>query len=96
VGEAYAMDSAVARTLQFEPDSRLRLAMCRLICFHALPRAHARARFALCCSTSGSELDEALLRLDSYNRYPPINPAAERELVAQAVLDAGDYPLSQE
>jgi alkylation response protein AidB-like acyl-CoA dehydrogenase len=94
VGEVYAMDSAVARTLQFEPESRLRLALCRLICFHALPRAHARARFALCCSMSGDELIEALARLDSYDRYPPIDPAAEREIVVQAVLQAGDYPLS--
>jgi alkylation response protein AidB-like acyl-CoA dehydrogenase len=96
VGEAYAMDSAVARTLQFEPDDRLRLALCRLICFHGLPRAHARARYALCCSASGEELESALARLDGYNRYPPIDPAAEREVVAQAVLAAGDYPLSQE
>jgi alkylation response protein AidB-like acyl-CoA dehydrogenase len=96
VAEAYAMDSAVARTLQFAPDDRLRLALCRLICFHGLPRAHARARYALCCCLSGAELDSALERLDGYNRYPPIDPVAEREVVTQAVLAAGDYPLSQE
>jgi alkylation response protein AidB-like acyl-CoA dehydrogenase len=96
VSEAYAMDSAVARTLQFEPESRLRLALCRLICFDSVPRAYARARFALCCSASGAGLDEALRQLESYNRYPPINPAEEREIVVQAVLSAGDYPLSQE
>ncbi len=96
VSEAYAMDSAVARTLQFEPDDRLRLALCRLICFHGLPRAHARARYALCCSTSGAELETALARLDRYDGYPPIDPVAEREVVVQAVLAANDYPLSQE
>ena len=47
VSEAYAMDSAVARTLQFEPESRLRLALCRLLCFDSVPRAFARAIFAV-------------------------------------------------
>ena len=96
VAEAYAMDSAVARTLQFDPDNRIRTALCRLICFEALPRAHNRARFALCCSSGGPELEAALARLSTYNRYPPIDPAAEREVIVQAVLSAGDYPLSQE
>jgi hypothetical protein len=67
-----------------------------LICFEALPRAHNRARFALCCSASGPELEAGLERLSTYNRYPPIDPAAEREVIVNAVLSAGDYPLSQE
>jgi alkylation response protein AidB-like acyl-CoA dehydrogenase len=96
VGEAYALDSAVARTLQFEPDDRLRLALCRLICFHSLPHAYARARFALCCSAEGPELQNSLARLEGYDDYPPINPAAEGEVIAKAVLEAGDYPLSSE
>jgi alkylation response protein AidB-like acyl-CoA dehydrogenase len=96
VGEAYALDSAVARTLQFDPNSRLRLALCRLLAFGAVPRAQARARFALCASADGAELQKELEHLDNFNVYPPINPAAEGEIVAKAVLDAGDYPLSSE
>lgn len=92
VSEAFAMDSAVARTLQVDASDKLRQAFVRLYAFDAVPRAAQRARAALCCSLEGEALAEALGQLEKLARMAPTDPSVEREIIATAVLEHGGYP----
>jgi len=93
ISEAFAVDSAVARTLQVAPENELRRALVNLYVFEALPRAVVRARTAICCSAEGEALATALSQLEGLARIHPIDPAAEREVVVEAMLGAGGYPF---
>ncbi len=93
IGEAFALDSAVARTLKVEPQSRLRQALVNLYAFEALPRAVVRARAAICCCLEGSALAAALAQVEDLGRGPAMDPSAEREVIVEAMLGAGGYPF---
>jgi alkylation response protein AidB-like acyl-CoA dehydrogenase len=93
VSEAFALDSAVARTLKVEPQSRLRQALVNLHAFEALPRSVVRARTAICCCLEGSALAAALAQVEDLGRSPAIDPSAEREVIVEAMLAAGGYPF---
>jgi Acyl-CoA dehydrogenase, C-terminal domain len=93
VSEGFALDSALARTLQVDAQDKLRQSLVRLYAFEALPRATARARTAICCSAQGAPLAEALSALEGLAGVVPIDPSAEREEIMIGVLDRGGYPF---
>ncbi len=93
ISEAFAVDSAVARTLKVGPEDAVRRALVSLYAFEALPRAILRARTAICCSAEGEPLATALAQLEELARSSPIDPAAEREVVVEAMLGHGGYPF---
>jgi alkylation response protein AidB-like acyl-CoA dehydrogenase len=93
VSEAFALDSAVARTHQVDPQNRLRRALVNLYAFDALPRAAARARTALSCSAEGGALASNLEQVESLTRGAPIDPSVEREAIVGPMLDKGGYPF---
>ena len=91
--EAFAIESAVARTLQFDPENPVRQAICRLFTFEARERAFERARRALCCTVQGEPLGEKLASIERWHRFVPIDPVADREIVVAAMLERGGYPF---
>ncbi len=94
--DAYALDSMIARTLQRngDPQAGLRDALCRFFAAEARDRVHKRTRDALAGSLAGDELSGALRGLDVLLPYVPQDPAALREAIVPAVLEASGYPFS--
>jgi hypothetical protein len=95
VSDAFALDSAIARSLQVDANDKVRQAFVKLYAFDALPRAAQRARTALCNSAQGEVLTKALAQLETLSKAPPIDPSVEREIVAAAILDQGGYPIAR-
>jgi alkylation response protein AidB-like acyl-CoA dehydrogenase len=93
IGEAFAVDSAVARTLKVGPGDEVRRALLDLYAFEALPRAVVKARTAICCSAEGEALTTGLAQLEELAKSAPIDPAAKREVVVEAMLRSGGYPF---
>ncbi|MHB8417422.1 MAG: acyl-CoA dehydrogenase family protein [Myxococcales bacterium] len=91
--EAFAIESAAERTLAHDASSPVRQALCRLFTFEAQARAHERARWALCCTLKGAELEKALAGLDGLHPSAPIDPVAERETILGGIAAAGGYPF---
>jgi hypothetical protein len=93
--EAYAMDSALGRTIAADDaKTPLREALCRLYCMDARERAFDRARTALSAVAPAEMLEEMQGQLARLHRYLPMNPGEAREAVAPAVLEAAGYPLA--
>jgi alkylation response protein AidB-like acyl-CoA dehydrogenase len=91
--EAYAIDSAVGRTLHADPTHPFRVAACRLHAHEAWARALAAARRAVCASTQGAARTAALAALDRAYEFVPYDPAELRETLVRAVIETGGYPL---
>jgi alkylation response protein AidB-like acyl-CoA dehydrogenase len=91
--EAYAIDSAVARTLHTNPTDPFRAAACRLHAHEAWSRALSAARRAVCASTTGPEQKAVLAALDRAYEFVPYDPAQLREAIVERVVEAGGYPL---
>jgi alkylation response protein AidB-like acyl-CoA dehydrogenase len=92
--EAYAIDSAVARTLHTDPTDPFRVAVCRLHAHEAWARSLSAARRAVCASTAGAEQKAVLAALDRAYEFVPYDPAKLREAIVQRVVEAGGYPLA--
>ncbi len=93
VSEAFALDSAIGRSLQEGASDKLRQALVKLYAFDALPRAAHRARTALCNSAQGDALTRALAQLEGLSKATPFDPSVERELIVTAILEKSGYPL---
>ncbi|HUB08666.1 MAG TPA: acyl-CoA dehydrogenase family protein [Myxococcales bacterium] len=91
--EAFAIESAAARTLEFDAGSAVRQSLCRLFTFEARERAHDRARYALCCTLKGADLEKALAALERTRGSSPIDPVAERETIMGGIAAAEGYPF---
>ncbi len=91
--EAFAVESAVGRTLGCDAESPVRQALCRLFTFASFERAHERARYALCCTLKGAELERALGELERLRGRAAIDPAAERETIMGGIAQADGYPF---
>ena len=92
--EAYALDSILARTLQATDKLPLRDALCRLFASRSRERLHVRTREALAGCLEGEALASAIKAVDVLLPYTPQDPAALREAVMPAVLEAGGYPFN--
>jgi alkylation response protein AidB-like acyl-CoA dehydrogenase len=93
--EVYVMDSVLARTLQIEggAEDRVRAGICRLLCAEGRERVRLRARHALAACAEGPDLRLHLDALAKLYRDDVDDPAALRESIAPAVLEAGGYPF---
>jgi alkylation response protein AidB-like acyl-CoA dehydrogenase len=91
--EAFAIESAAERTLACDPQNVVRQSLCRLFTFEARERAHERARYSLCCTLKGAELEKALDGLHGVRGRAPIDPVAEREAIMGGIASAGGYPF---
>jgi alkylation response protein AidB-like acyl-CoA dehydrogenase len=91
--EAYAIESAVERTLEHDPQSAVRQSLCKLFTFEAHQRAYDRARYALCCALRGEELDKRFASLARWHKLAPIDPVAEREVILGGIAAASGYPF---
>ena len=92
IGEAYAIDSAVGRTLHTDTDDEARVAAVQLYVHDAWERALSGARKAICASVQGEEQAKALGALNQLYTFVPRDPAALRETILARALDAGGYP----
>jgi hypothetical protein len=97
--EAYAVDSAVCRSLQSPgtgPDS-VAEACVRLYALEAHERAHSRARDAVRAAVPETTACRAhLAGLRSLLDEDPADVHMLRERIAEAVVQAGRYPISRE
>jgi alkylation response protein AidB-like acyl-CoA dehydrogenase len=95
VSEAFAVDSAVARTLQIAATSPLRQALVSLYVLDALPRAASRARTALACCAEGAKLEDALAQVELLSRGAVVDPSVAREAIVGPMLEQGGYPFER-
>ncbi len=93
VMEAFAIESAVARTLAHDAANPVRAALCRLFTAEARERAYSRARYAITCTLAGDALREGLAALGRWDAYVPWDPVADRETIIEAMEPAGGYPF---
>ncbi len=91
--EAFAIESAVERTLEFDGQNPVRQALCKLFTFEAHQRAYDRARFCVCCALKGDALDKGLVSLDRWHKLAPIDPVAEREIILGGIAAVSGYPF---
>jgi len=91
--EAYAIESAVERTLEFDGQNPIRQSLCKLFTFEAHQRAYDRARYGLCCALNGDELKKAMASLDRWHKLAPIDPVAEREVILGGIAAVSGYPF---
>jgi alkylation response protein AidB-like acyl-CoA dehydrogenase len=91
--EAFAIESAVERTLEFDGQNPVRQALCKLFTFEAHQRAFDRARFAVCCALKGDSLAKGLVALDRWHKLAPIDPVAEREIILGGIAAVSGYPF---
>jgi alkylation response protein AidB-like acyl-CoA dehydrogenase len=94
--DVFAADSAIARTLQRDPDDQ-RHAWCADCATLFVEQAHARVfsngRSILCAALTGEKLEQALEQLGSLEMRRPIDLFAVRERVAAGVVARGGWPL---
>lgn len=90
-GEAYAIDSVVARTLAVGKDDEVRAAICQLYAHGAWERALSSARKVICASSKGEELAAHLANLEKLYTFVPRDPAALRETIVEKALEADGY-----
>nr|BCX00177.1 MAG: acyl-CoA dehydrogenase [Bacteroidota bacterium] len=94
----YAAESALLRTLKLRGrglDTSLQEDMTRLYVAKAAEVAAALGREALARFLEGDELRLHLAALRRFTRQEPINTIALRRRIAQAVLEAGGYPVGR-
>jgi hypothetical protein len=91
--EAFAIESAVERTLEVDAQNPLRQSLCKLFTFEAHQRAYDRARYALCCALKGDELKKSIASLDRWHKLAPIDPVAEREVIMGGIAAVSGYPF---
>ena len=93
VMQAFAIESAVARTRLYGEGDPVREALCRLLAYEARTTALARARHALYCTLPVEAAGAAVERLEGWGRFAPPDPVADRELIVQAIASQGGYPF---
>src|SRR5690606_9277218 len=92
IGEAYAIDSVVGRTLQHDTADAARVAAVKLYVHDAWERALMSARKVVNASAQGDERTKHLASLEKLYAYVPYDPAALRETIVERVVAAGGYP----
>ena len=94
--DAYVCDSAVGRALYRQKaglPSAVSDAMTRLTLSHAADRVRANARACARSLASGEDLDKLLKKVDRWAIDLRSNPVADRDLIADAVVEKGGYPF---
>jgi alkylation response protein AidB-like acyl-CoA dehydrogenase len=95
--EVFAAESALLRAQKAarRQDSKAPLlaTLTRAHLYEALPRVEATARQVLAAVDEGDSLRTELAGLRRFLRYTPPNLVALQRAVAEAVVQAGGYPL---
>ncbi len=94
--EAYAMDSAVARTRkliakQGEKEAALAIAMTQVYLAGAMERIESAAKKTIAAIAEGDMLRTQLAILRRLAKHEPVNTIALRQQIAQRVIEAGNY-----
>jgi len=92
MGEAFAIDSMVGRTLQHDVEDEARIAAVRLYAHDAWERALAGARKVINAAVQGDERKMHLAQLEKLHDYVPYDPAELRETIVARVIESGGYP----
>ncbi len=95
--EVFAAESALLRAQKAarrqDPKAPLLATLTRAHLYEALPRVEATARQVLAAVDEGDSLRTELAGLRRFLRYTPPNLVALQRAVAEAVVQAGGYPL---
>jgi len=95
--EAYAMESAVLRTIRLneEPGAKAQIYVdiTRTFINDSIARIEFSAKQALAAITDGDELRTLLAALRRFTKYTPINTVKTRQGVADRLIDANKYNL---
>ncbi|MCS7082719.1 MAG: acyl-CoA dehydrogenase family protein [Bacteroidetes bacterium] len=92
----YAAESALLRTRKLQASglqAQVQEAMARLYVYEAAETVAARGKEALARFLEGDELRLHMSALRRFTRHDPLNAIALRRQIAQAVLEAGGYPV---
>ena len=94
--DAYAMESAILRTLklaraQGESSAARYIDMTRAFCNDAVERIEMHAKNTLAAMAEGDELRTLLAALRRFTKMTPINTVAARQRIAGAMIEANRY-----
>src|SRR2546428_729689 len=94
--DAYAMESAILRTLKLATAQRDNSAaryidMTRVFCNDAVERIEMQAKNTLAAMAEGDELRTLLAALRRFTKMTPINTVAVRQRIAGAMIEANRY-----
>jgi len=97
--ETYAMESAVLRTQKIlaskgEAGAALPLAMTRVYLSQAMEKVESAARKVIAAVADGDMLRTQLAILRRLAKYEPFNTIAERQEIAQKMIERGKYTLA--
>ncbi len=92
IGEAYAVDSAVGRTLHHGADDAARVAAVQLYAHDAWERALSAARKVVNAASKGDERKAHLAALQKLYAFVPYDSAELRETILGRVIESGGYP----
>ncbi|WP_373044160.1 acyl-CoA dehydrogenase family protein [Vulgatibacter sp.] len=92
IGEAYAVDSAVGRTLHHGADDAARVAAVQLYAHDAWERALSAARKVVNAASKGDERKAHLAALQKLYTFVPYDSAELRETILGRVIESGGYP----
>jgi butyryl-CoA dehydrogenase len=96
--EAYAMESAVLRTMkiagaQGEAAAALPIAMTRVYCSQAMEKIESAARKIVTAVADGDTLRTQMTILRRLGKHDPYNTIELRQQIAQNVIERGKYAL---
>ncbi len=92
VTELFVIESATLRTLKCDGANFAMVAATRVVVFDGVQRLDQLARIVAATCAEGDELTAQLALLRKFTRGPGLDTIALRRIVADAVVERGEYP----